>query len=290
MKYLIFGNGWLGNRIKQYLGDKAIMYYGGIHDPDLGEVLKGDVWINTAAKTNIDWCEENKMKTLDTNVLGAVHLANLAKKYKKKYVFFSSACIFESKDREDVKYEDSIPNPACFYAETKAMAEKIILQENPDSLIVRPRLPISAIPHPRNTLNKLLKYDKLNTNQETVTVVEDMIPKLIYLIDRDEKGIFHLVNEGTISSAGLGDLLGHKHTKVDKKDQDKRLAKEGKAKRVTTYVGSRKIQPLPGIRGIAKNVTADFILRGGKRDAEHWQTDEDMEGKTIEYPEVYDRR
>ena len=248
MKYLTFGDGWIGNLLKAYLGDKATIFQGKINDfnSEIGEQY--DVWINTAAKTQIDWVEKNREEAFDVNAIQANYLASMAKECGKKYVFFSSACIFESSDINDIKYEDSEPNPKCFYAETKVMAEKLILQVNPDSLIIRPRLPLSEKPHPRNTINKLLSYDKINGNQESVTVVEDMIPVLIDLIDKNEKGVFHLVNEGTISPAEIATAFKHPFTLVTKQEQDERLAKEGRAKRVTTYVGSKRIKLLPNIR------------------------------------------
>src|SRR3990167_8342673 len=248
MKYLIIGDGWIGNLLKAYLGDKATIFQGKINDfnSEIGEQY--DVWINTAAKTQIDWVEKNREEAFDVNAIQANYLASMAKECGKKYVFFSSACIFESSDINDIKYEDSEPNPKCFYAETKVMAEKLILQANPDALIIRPRLPLSEIPHPRNTINKLLSYDKINGNQESVTVVEDMITVLIDLIEKDEKGVFHLVNEGTISPAEIAESFGHKFELVSKASQDERLAKEGRAKRVTTYVGSKRIKLLPNIR------------------------------------------
>lgn len=249
-KYLILGNGWIANLLKNHLGDKARIYDGKFIGGFIGGHIfqEYDVMINTIAKTNIDWCEKNKLETFETNTILAASLADKAKQDGKKYVFISSACIFESKNKKDIKYEDSKPNPQCFYALTKWMAEELIETINPDALIIRPRLPLSEVPHPRNTINKLLSYNQINTNQESVTVVEDMITLLVSLIEDDEKGIFNVVNEGTISPAQIASKFGHKFERVSKKSQDKRLAEEKRAKRVTTYVGSKRLALLPNIR------------------------------------------
>src|SRR3990167_9738458 len=167
MQYLILGNGYICNMLKQRLGDRARIYPGTILDAITDDKLGDfDVLINTAAKTNIDWCEQNKQEALQVNAWGALELAELCQELGKRYVFISSACIFESKDIDDIKYEDSKPNPGCFYAETKVLAEHLIREKYPQSLIIRPRLPLSFVPHPRNTINKILSYDKLQTNQE----------------------------------------------------------------------------------------------------------------------------
>lgn len=256
MKILVIGNGWLGNMLADYLG--ADLHAERVRTPL--DVPGGyDAWVNCAAKTDIDWCEKNRMEALFVNALLAAELAAAAKEKGVYYVFFSSACVFESKDISDIKYEDSVPNPQCYYAETKAMAEKLIRMDNPDSLILRLRLPLSEVPHPRNTIDKILKYPILNTNQESVTVVEDMMPVLRGLIEKRAEGTFHLINKGTISPAEIGEVFGHQFTSCSKGEQDERLFREGRAKRVTAYIGSRKIPLLPDIRERIRDIKNAYV-------------------------------
>ncbi len=251
MKIAIYGKGWLGTMIHKAIPDSILL--------GRGDMVTGfDVLINAAAKTNIDLCEKNKVETVESNVTLAANLAKLCKQSGAKYVFISSACIFESKDINDVKDENSTPNPQCFYARTKWFAEELIQEIDPDVLIVRPRLPISEVPHPRNTINKLLSYDKIITGQETVTVVEDFIPKLVELIEQDAKGTYNVVNKGTISPSEIADAFGHPHEKVSKASQDSRLASEGRAKRVTTIIRSIRTEDLPDIRERLKDIVKKY--------------------------------
>lgn len=245
MKILIIGNGWIGNRLKEVFPDARIVST----FIDVEKSLpRYDVLINAAAKTNIDWCEKNKVECFNSNVELAMDLADLCYEQGKRYVFMSSACIFDSVDRDDIKYEASYPNPKCFYALTKWVAEELIEAINPFSLIVRIRLPLSEKPHPRNTINKLLSYPFLNNQQETVTVVEDMLPVFKELVESKEIGVFHLVNAGTISPAEIGTAFGHTFTETTKKEQDERMKWEGKTRRVTSYIGSTRIPLLPDIK------------------------------------------
>ena len=257
MRYLIIGNGWIGNHLKEYLGEDSQIWDGRIEEFPTEYLPTFDVLINCAAKTQIDWVEKNKNESLSINALCAGNLAQFCKEEGKKYVFMSSACIFESKNKEDIKYEETTPNPKCFYAETKVIAEKLIQESNPDTLIIRPRLPISEVPHPRNTLNKLKNYPEINDNQESVTIIEDMLPKIKELMDKGAKGVFHVVNDGTISASELATAIGHNHKVVSKDEQDVRMKDEGKTQRVTTYVGSHRTMLLPHIKlriqEIAKN-------------------------------------
>ena len=259
MTILVLGNGWIGSILKEYLKADAFgpKLTDGMNIPE-SIWNRYDVIINTIAKTNIDWCEKNKVETANVNITLAVNLAERCVKTGKKYVFFSSACIFESKNSRDIKYEDSTPNPACFYAKTKAIAEELVLETNPNTLIIRPRLPLSEVPHPRNTINKLLSYEKLQNNQESVTVVEDMLPALKSLIEKGESGVINMVNAGTISPVQIRRGFDKNFTACSKEEQDERLAKEGRARRVTTYVGSKRVPLLPDIRQRIKTVIEKY--------------------------------
>lgn len=258
MKILVCGNGWIGNIVKEYL--RAEISERRLQDIGEDVVSRYETVINCAGKTDIDWCEKNKSEALAVNATDAGNLARVCRKLGKKYVFISSACIFESLRADDWKDEYSTPNPACFYALTKVIAEHLILEACPDALIVRIRLPISKRPHPRNTLTKLLAYPALHTNQETVTVVEDMLPVLKGLIQRGEKGVFHLVNDGTISPFQMRASLevDGEYAEIRKEDMDAALKKAGRAKRVSTLVRSTRIPPLPSIRSRIQQIAKAY--------------------------------
>ncbi len=265
MRILILGRGWIGTMLREYVekagweASNPEILIGGdtLKKEEISLLKSAQVIVNTAAHTNIDWCEKNKIEAFRSNVLGALQIAEHARDLGKQYVFFSSACIFESQiaspdHGEALKLyhftETDTPLPACFYSETKVMAEKLVREAYPQSLIVRPRLPLSEVPHPRNTIDKILSYPKLHSNQETVTVIEDMLPVLTSLIQKKATGVFHLVNAGTISPAEIADYFEHPHQTIDKKELDRMLQETGQAKRVTTYVTSTRIPPLPDIR------------------------------------------
>ena len=242
MKILVLGKrGWLGTMFYDYLEKMGVdVAECSHHDVNAFQILEPGIThvINFAASTNIDWCEKNKNRAFWNNVLGAVNIAKVCKMAGAKYIFISSACIFQSKDVNDVKFEDSLPQPGCFYTETKLMAEKLIREICPDALIVRPRLPISEVSHPRNTLNKLAKYPNIIICQESITVVEDFLPKLYEMIDEGREGTYNIVNEGTISPFEIRCLIGGEFKGYTKADLDKQIELSGQAHRVSTIVGS----------------------------------------------------
>ncbi len=260
MKILILGKrGWLGSLFYNYLKKIGVPVDFDNNEINMIDRLDPDITavVNFAASANIDWCEKNKNKTLFNNILGARNIALVCKAQNVKYVFISSACIFRSQNENDVRYEDSTPSPACFYTETKLMAEKLIREINSNTLIVRLRLPLSEVSHPRNVLNKFLTYKKLVNSQESATVVEDFIPKLYELIKNDETGSFNLVNEGTISPAEIGKLIGHKFEVFTKQELDNEISSEKRANRVTTIIGARRGY-LPPIRDRINDVISKW--------------------------------
>ena len=93
MKILIYGNGWIGNILKNYyqeLGWEANISFArvGLTPKSVlaDEIRYYDVVINAFAKTQIDWCEENKVGAFEDNVLGAVSLATVVREQEKQYV------------------------------------------------------------------------------------------------------------------------------------------------------------------------------------------------------------
>ncbi len=243
MKILIIGSGWVGNLLRDYL-DCDITTLRIEQMPDT-YILPYDVVINTAGKTNIDWCEKNKVECFNSNVLAAQKLAYLCKKYGKKYVYFSSACIFDSPTVYRDEYDT--PNPSCFYTETKVMAERLISEIDSSALLLRLRLPISSISHPRNLLQKLTGYTHLHNNQNSATLLDDAFPVIKELIENNASGAYHIVNEGTISPSEIADLLGHHHTVFTKEEESQMFKSQGRAKKVDSLITSVRTPLLPNI-------------------------------------------
>lgn len=236
MKILVIGKGFIGKPLAEYLG--ADVYPKRLKHLKPEDLAGYDVVINCAAKTTIDWCELNREETFETNTLLAVRVGKTIKDYcpNTKYVFFSSGCIFKSEGAGDINYEDSIPNPQCFYTYTKLMAEQLLAEVCPEALIIRPRLIISEHSHPRNTINKLLSYNQVLTTQESATVLEDMLPVVKQLIDENYAGPVNVFNPGTISPSEIMGYFHRDHIKINKFELD--MLTRGKARRVSTVLGT----------------------------------------------------
>ncbi len=112
----------------------------------------------------------------------------------------SSGCVLESKSADDAQTEFVVPSPLCFYSWTKVWAEEMLSHRQRKHglkvLLLRPRQLLSAKIDPRNALTKMLTYTKFIDTPNSCTVVEDLMEVTKQLLERDEVGVFNVVNPG----------------------------------------------------------------------------------------------
>lgn len=208
MKYLIFGKkGWLAQRFNEFLEDSEISK---VDITDLNAIKqeldkkKPEVVINAAGKTgrpNIDWCEENDIETLVSNVIGPRKINAACEERNIYWVHLSSGCIFQGDNDGKGWKEEDIGAPPSWYSWTKDWSDQY-LKDKP-VLIVRFRLPIDDRSSPRNLINKLLPHPKVRNIDNSVTVVPDLLKTVKELAEKKLTGIYHVVNPGTINSGEI---------------------------------------------------------------------------------------
>ncbi len=207
MKILIFGKGQLGQAYLDFfsqLPDTKAEIAQGVDIRGAKAVAEAitkaqpDIVINTAAKTNLDWCETNPQECFDVNTLGADAVALACQQAGVKLLHISTGCIQESRSAEDAHKETDPPTPTSFYSWSKYWAdEMLMLRHSRDGLkllILRPRQPVSAQASPRNALLKLLTYTKFIDTPNSMTVVEDLVEVTKKLIDKNATGVYNVAN------------------------------------------------------------------------------------------------
>jgi len=216
-KVLIFGNGFVASLLRDsaHLGfEVAVSTADVLDDSALAAAFREhapDVVINTAAKTNIDWCESHRDVAFNVNVLGSDAVARHCSAAGAYLVQFSSGCMQESRGPDDVKREQDPLHPRCFYAWTKAWAEHLISDRSERdglrALFVRPRLLISSRLSNRNSILKLLTYSRFIDVPQSATIAEDMVDVVWRLIAADAVGPYNVANPGLISPWDIAKLL-----------------------------------------------------------------------------------
>ena len=176
--------------------------------------LKPDIIINTAAITNVDYCEKFEKNAFDVNVTGTKNIAKIAEKLGSKLIHISTDAVFSGSKKFYV--EEDKPNPISIYGKTKLESEKIV-SEVTDSVILRPSVLFGWIPfeyiktkdESRKTMNfglwvidQLYKNNKMsivNDQINTPTLADNLAENIIEIIKKDLTGIFHLSGLSCIS-------------------------------------------------------------------------------------------
>lgn len=218
MKILILGNGQLGNYYKNYLSfvSHEVQLAAKVDITNINSIrsyvagFNPEVVINTAAKTNLEWCEENMKEAYKVNVDGAKNVADVCEDLGIYLVHLSSACIFESKDAKDVKTEESEPYPAAYYGWTKVWAERLVMRgrsENFSALILRPRQPVSPMVDYKNMLIKFLTFTQFVDTPNTGTVIDDLMKWTVELIEKRYHGVVNAANVGWTTPYQIAQVL-----------------------------------------------------------------------------------
>lgn len=211
-KILVFGRGQMAGFIESYFANVVVSKADVTKTSEIKTDIKKyrpKIVINTAAKTSIDWCELNKVEAFEVNALGTYNIWEACKEKKIFLCHFSSGCIFHSATYDQIYSEKSTPNPRCYYSWTKVWAENL-LGKSENLLILRPRMVISSQVSRRNTLAKWLIYSHFISDQNTVSIVEDMLPVIDKLISRRISGTFNIANQGSLSPLEIAKVLKKK--------------------------------------------------------------------------------
>jgi len=212
MKILIFGKGYIANKFKTFYGGEAEISDLRIEDysevkAEL-EVRQPDVVINCAGKTgkpNVDWCEDHKMETLAGNVLAPLILARACEELGLYMVHIGSGCVYEGyKDGEGYCEEDAPNFEGSYYSRTKAWSERML--KDFKVLQLRLRMPFDSIPSERNFITKIVKYNKVISVPNSISVLEDFMKAAQALIEKRATGVYNVTNPGTITHQEILDL------------------------------------------------------------------------------------
>jgi nucleoside-diphosphate-sugar epimerase len=160
----------------------------------------------------VDWCEDHRQETIRSNVLGAVTLADVASQQGGiPLLYFGTGCLYQYDPLHPMGSgkgfrEIDPPNyDGSFYSRSKVMTE-CMLMEYPDVLILRLRMPISDDLHPRSLITKLISYPKLVNIPNSITILHDLLPLSVEMLEEGHRGVFNFTNPGTVSHNQIMEL------------------------------------------------------------------------------------
>lgn len=235
MKWLITGgSGQLGRTLDDYLkesGEEVVALTKNSLDinnyAQVKEVISGhrpEVVVNCAAWTDVDGAEMQMDQAVATNARAAHSLSRLAKESDFRFIHISTDFVFGA-DGKDLYSEDDSHCPVNFYGASKAMGEALVMEENPDAVIIRASWLYS--PYGKNFPKAIIR--KLITDESSISVVDDQagqptscrsLSQTIKLIGlRSElRGIFHGSSQGNVSrfefAQEIAAQLGYKSSRI----------------------------------------------------------------------------
>jgi UDP-glucose 4,6-dehydratase len=223
--YIILGkNGYIAEAIIKELKSRDLPHVAwsrsDVDYTDLKElkynlyILGDDLHIINCAgyigKPNVDACELAKADCIEGNVLLPLMLAQLCCEKKYEFTQISSGCIYGGYEKHFT--EKDAPNfdfqNGSFYSGTKALAEKVVLQNNPNSYVFRLRIPFDEYKSPRNYLTKLLSYDTLLDAENSLSHRADFAKYVMELIEQKvPHGIYNVTNKGSVTTRDVVQLI-----------------------------------------------------------------------------------
>jgi dTDP-4-dehydrorhamnose reductase len=168
----------------------------------VGEVSP-DAVINAAAYTNVDGCESDREGCFAVNARGVEHLVLACRDRGIRMVHFSTDYVFDG--RKGTPYREDDPcSPLNVYGESKREGERLLMEATENFLLVRTAWLYGrgGKNFVRTILEKAATTGRLEVVADQVgspTYSWDLAGAVCLLLERGQRGIFHITNRGTTS-------------------------------------------------------------------------------------------
>lgn len=175
--------------------------------------IKLQVIIHTAAMASIDECEAQQKSAHQINYQATCRLVDIAARRKIRFIFISSDVVFDG-DKGNYSETDE-PHAVNFYAQTKIAAEKYVIENHPNAVVVRPGLFYGLALNGRPSFTEIMlqhlyagKQIYAFTDQyRTPILVNNLVSALWELAENSYCGYLHLAGPQRLSRWDLGKLL-----------------------------------------------------------------------------------
>ena len=200
---------------------------------ELIQKIRPSVIVNTAAVTNVDYCETNREEARRVNADGVKNLAAAARKNQSRLVQVSTDYVFDGYSGHYTEADST--NPLQYYGETKLEAENMV-SDLPSFAIARPSVIYGWAPSqpvgeagaakPMNfamfVLDRLGKGDKVKAIRDqyaSPTFADNLGDALLLLAKSSENGIFHTAGRSCLSryefAIKLAEIFGYSSGQVE---------------------------------------------------------------------------
>ena len=289
MKVLLLGNrGWIGSMMSSLLTERKINFITTSIRPNnktefekylveekpthiMSFIGRTHGSINGKKYTTIDYLEQKGKITENVrdNLFSPLVIALLCKKYNIHYTYLGTGCIFKfDKEHpfgkeENGFTEESTPNFfGSSYSVVKGYTDELMHLFEDCVLNLRIRMPITSKHEPRNFITKITTYEYICSVPNSMTVLEELLPYVIDMAQKNTTGTINLTNPGLISH---NEILEMYKEYIDKDFTWKNFSQEEQLKildadRSNNYLDTTKLETLyPEIKNIKDSVKDVFI-------------------------------
>ena len=202
--------GMLGKAVREHCessGDTVLPFdHPGLDIADADRVMEAvdklgpDLIINCAAWTDVDGCEGDPARAYAANAQGPENLARASQRCNARFITISTDYVFGG-DKAGFYTQEDEPNPQSVYAASKLEGERRAQLECPRVIVVRTGFVFG--PWGKNFLSTIVERARrgesllvITDSYGTPTYSRDLAKRLRELGQRDEPGIYHVVNDG----------------------------------------------------------------------------------------------
>ena len=198
--------------------------------------------INATGYVRVDDAESDKEKCFKINAEAPGNLATITRSHSIQLMTFSSDLVFDGEKQAPYMESDSV-KPLNIYGQSKAKGEFLVKNNYPSSLIIRTSAffgPWDKYNFAFYILNSLEKKQNCSVVKDVIvspTYVPDLVNKALDLLIDEEKGIWHLSNDGILTwltfAEEVASRAGYKIKNILSRSQEEM---DWKAKRPTYSV------------------------------------------------------
>lgn len=181
---------------------------------DLIKNLNPDVVINTVAHASVDLCETDHTIADVLHVDVTKDIATICKETNSKLIHFSTDFVFDGFSNR--KYtEDDIPKPMSYYGKTRLSAEKVVISESQNNVVLRTAVIYGWHKKSRftNWVIESLQVEKIvdpHVDQyNTPTLVDDLCIAILRIIESNVSGLYHATGKTCLSRYEFAQALAN---------------------------------------------------------------------------------
>ena len=218
--YIIGHKGWIGSMYLNLFQDKGIKCYYSDYRGESDEIKKDIIdkkvshvlccmgrthGIRNGVKyTTIDYLQSHDVlnQNVNDNLFVPLSLSLFCDKHNIHFTYIGTGCIYRYDNKHLIDgmgfTEEDTPNFfGSNYSVIKGHTNELIKYTK--ALTLRIRMPITPCLSTRNFITKITTYDKICSIKNSMSVLPELLPLSIVMMENQNTGIYNFTNPGSIT-------------------------------------------------------------------------------------------